>query len=131
DLRGARGRPAVLPLPPSTVTRLERYLLQGRPHLVSVGAGDPGQLILTERGGPLVAGEILRVVTATSGPPGSSRLQHGRRGQACHHGLGVVSGELARRRSRRTTSCVSSPGRGVQVVAPLAVRPRGARRSPG
>lgn len=58
--RAKRGRPTFLPLPPSTMPHLERYLREGRPHLMR--GQDPGHLILTERGGPLVANEVLRVV---------------------------------------------------------------------
>lgn len=60
--RVKRGRPTFLPLPPSTVKHLARYLHEGRPHLVKPGQ-DPGHLLVTERGGPLIANQVLRVVT--------------------------------------------------------------------
>lgn len=61
--RAKRGRSRQLPLPPSVVAALERYMAVGRPALARQGRGrDEGRLFLTRFGTPFKAGWATRVV---------------------------------------------------------------------
>ena len=60
--RVKRGEPRHLPLPPSSLSHLARYLREGRPHLVRGGLDD-GRLLLTIRGTPVSPDELWRIVS--------------------------------------------------------------------
>jgi site-specific recombinase XerD len=92
DLRSAsllvrrvkRGKPRQLPLPASALPELERYLREGRRHLVKPGQ-DTGHLLLTERGTPLCGNEVLRIVKAVGERAGLRAHPHAiRRALATH-----------------------------------------------
>jgi len=70
DLAGAalvvraakRGESRMLPLTPSTVPHLERYLREGRPALLRADGRDHGHLLLSRYGRPLDADNVYAVV---------------------------------------------------------------------
>ncbi|MCA9647035.1 MAG: tyrosine-type recombinase/integrase, partial [Myxococcales bacterium] len=85
--RAKRGEPRQLPLPPAALPPLARYLRLGRPRLVrgDVLPAAEQRLLLTERGTPLVANEVLRVVKQVAARAGLRAHPHAlRRALATH-----------------------------------------------
>lgn len=82
--RAKRGEPAHLPLPAAAVPHLDRYLKDGRPHLAHTGR-DQGRLIVTERGTPVVANEVLRVVSTIAVRAGLRAHPHAFRRSVASH----------------------------------------------
>lgn len=61
--RAKRGGQAILPLPPSALEPLRRYLREGRPLLVARGRHrDQGHLLLTNAGSPMNGDRVAEVV---------------------------------------------------------------------
>ncbi len=60
--RVKRGKPRRLPLPRAAGEAVERYLREGRRHLVKADEDSEARLLLTERGTPLSGNEVLRIV---------------------------------------------------------------------
>lgn len=82
--RVKRGEPRHLPLPAAAVPHLDRYVTEGRPHLARSGR-DEGRLIVTERGTPLVANEVFRVVTKIAQRTGLRAHPHAFRRSVASH----------------------------------------------
>jgi len=74
----------VLPVPPSSVSHLRRYVSEGRPRLVR--GGDPGHLFLSQRGAPLGSRHAVhRIVSKLGRRAGVEAHSHAlRRAVATH-----------------------------------------------
>jgi len=86
--RAKRGQPARLPLPPSALEALKRYLREARPGMVRGAPGDPGDpgtLFLNHRGGRLTEGYASKLVATLGRRAGVSVYPHALRRACASH----------------------------------------------
>lgn len=81
--RAKRGQSAVVPLPPTSLPHLRRYVTDGRPLLRQDGDDDEGALLLSLRGRPLTTAGVYKVVVGLARRAGVRAHPHAfRRGVA-------------------------------------------------
>jgi site-specific recombinase XerD len=83
--RAKRGGGRFLPLPPSSLPHLERYMTEGRPALTRALGRDEGRFLLSQRGRPLDRLAVFRLVRSAARRSGLAAQPHDlRRALATH-----------------------------------------------